>query len=137
MDISTNKSKMRWKPHPTWRKYMQHLDPDSLTKSQERHFRERKNAQEQRAMKAYEAAGWTIITRGMPCFMAKKPGEWMRIVWVEPIGGFRKVQETMQALFKNLGLNVKVVLTKQEPACEPNEGLPYFCPKCNQPMRKD
>ncbi len=114
--------------------YGKHLDPDSRRAAHELPevtFRERKNPQEQRAMAAYEKAGWQIVTRGMPCFIAKKQGEWLRIVWVEPAGGWRTVQKAMQAIFRNLGLNVKIVGYKQEPACEPNEGLPEFCPRCN------
>ncbi len=87
-------------------------------------------------MAAYEKAGWTIVTRGMPCFIAKKPGEWLRIVWVEPAGGWRTVQKAMQAAFRNLGLNVKIVGYKQEVACQPNEGLPEFCPRCNHPLAR-
>jgi len=38
---------------------------------------------ERRIIDAYLKGGWEIITRGMPTFLARKPGQPFRAVWVE------------------------------------------------------
>jgi len=36
-----------------------------------------------RVIDAYLKDGWEVITRGMPTFLARKPGQPFRAVWVE------------------------------------------------------
>ena len=50
---------------------------------QEKGKRRRKNSREQRVIDAYLKDGWQIIARGMPAFLARKPGHPFRAVWVE------------------------------------------------------
>ena len=38
---------------------------------------------ERRVIDAYLKDGWEVITRGMPTFLARKPGQPFRAVWVE------------------------------------------------------
>lgn len=45
--------------------------------------RRHKNPRERAVMDAYEKAGWEIITRGFPTFIARKAGYPVRLVWVE------------------------------------------------------
>jgi hypothetical protein len=50
---------------------------------EERDGRRRKNPRERAVRDAYQKAGWTITTRGFPCFLARKPGKPARLVWVQ------------------------------------------------------
>jgi hypothetical protein len=50
---------------------------------EEKEGRRRKNPRERRVIDAYLRNGWEIITRGMPTFLARKPGRPFRAVWVE------------------------------------------------------
>jgi hypothetical protein len=50
---------------------------------EEKEGRRRKNPREHRVIDAYVKDGWEIITRGMPTFLARKPGRPFRAVWVE------------------------------------------------------
>ncbi len=50
---------------------------------EEKEGRRRKNPRERRVIDAYVKDGWEIITRGMPTFLARKPGRPFRAVWVE------------------------------------------------------
>jgi hypothetical protein len=50
---------------------------------EEKEGRRRKNPRERRVIEAYLKDGWEIITRGMPTFLARKPSQPFRAVWVE------------------------------------------------------
>ena len=50
---------------------------------EEKEGRRRKNFRERRVIDAYLKDGWEIITRGMPTFLARKPGHPFHAVWVE------------------------------------------------------
>ena len=50
---------------------------------EEKEGRRRKNPRERSVIDAYLKDGWEIITRGMPTFLARKPGHPFRAVWVE------------------------------------------------------
>ena len=91
--------------------------------------RRRKNPRERAAMDAYEAAGWIVTTRGFPCFLAQKPGQRPRLVWVErknispAKAGLSKSQRKAHSIFTVLGLDARIVSPDQEPVCDPDSPL--------------
>jgi hypothetical protein len=50
---------------------------------EEKEGRRKNNPRERAVIEAYEKGGWEIVTRGFPCFLARKAGKPVRLVWVE------------------------------------------------------
>jgi hypothetical protein len=92
--------------------------------AEEKDTRRRKNPRERAAMDAYQKNGWIITTRGFPCFLAQKPGQRPRFVWVErkninpAKAGLSKCQRKALSIFKTLGLDARIVSPQQELVCD-------------------
>jgi hypothetical protein len=107
-------------------------DPEEEEREGEREesdTRRRKNPRERAAMEAYEGAGWIVTTRGFPCFLAQKPGQRPRLVWVErkninpAKAGLSQSQRKAFSIFTVLGLDARIVSPDQEPVCDPDSPL--------------
>ena len=76
---------------------------------EEKTARRRRNPRERTVMDSYERKGWEIITRGFPCFLARRPGQPVRLVWVERKGfidprknGLRESHRKMHSIFLSI-----------------------------------
>lgn len=93
---------------------------------QEKDGRRRKNPRERATMDAYEKAGWEVITRGFPCFLARKKGQPVRAIWVErknvnpDKAGLTDAQRKAHSIFTVLGVQTRIVAPDQEPLCDPD-----------------
>jgi len=85
----------------------------------EKEGRRRKNFRERRAIDAYLKDGWEIITRGMPTFLARKPGHPLRAVWVEKQNvlpekaGLTRAQTFVRSIFMTKEIDCRI--EKEEP----------------------
>jgi hypothetical protein len=93
---------------------------------EEKDGKRRKNPRERTVMDAYEKAGWTITTRGFPCFLARKDGQPVRLVWVErkninpAKAGLSESQRRTHSIFTVIGVDTRIVDPDQEPLCDPD-----------------
>jgi hypothetical protein len=116
------KKKREWKEGPTSDMAQRPLSPED----EEKKGRRRKNPRERVVIDAYEKAGWTITTRGFPCFLARKDGQPVRLVWVErkninpAKAGLSESQRRTHSIFTVIGVDTRIVDPEQEPLCDPD-----------------
>jgi len=76
--------------------------------------RRRKNFRERKVIDAYLKDGWEIITRGMPTFLARKPGQPLRAVWVErqnvipEKAGLTQTQTLVRSIFMTKEIDCRI-----------------------------
>ena len=81
---------------------------------EEKEGRKRKNLRECRVIDAYLKDGWEVITRGMPTFLARKPGQPLRAVWVErqnvvpEKAGLTQAQTFVRSIFMTKGIDCRI-----------------------------
>ena len=74
----------------------------------------RKNPRERWVIDAYLKDGWEIITRGMPTFLARKPGQPLRAVWVErqnvipEKAGLTQTQTLVRSIFMTKEIDCRI-----------------------------
>ena len=91
---------------------------------EEKDGRRRKNPRERAVMDAYQGKGWEIVTRGFPCFLARKRGQRVRLIWVErknvnpSKAGLSESQRRTHSIFTALGIDTRIVCPDQEPLCD-------------------
>ncbi len=87
---------------------------------EEKEGRRRKNPRERRVIEAYLEQGWEIITRGMPTFLARKPGQPFRAVWVErqnvnpEKAGLTQAQTLVRSIFMTKEIDCRVETGKSD-----------------------
>ena len=81
---------------------------------EEKEGRRRKNFRERKIIETYLKDGWEIITRGMPTFLARKPGQPFRAVWVErqnvvpKKAGLTQAQTFVRSIFMTKGIDCRI-----------------------------
>jgi len=89
---------------------------------EEKEGRRRKNLRERRVIDAYLKDGWEVITRGMPTFLARKPGRPFRAVWVErrnvvpEKAGLTRAQTFVRSIFMTKEIDCRIERGKSEPS---------------------
>ena len=97
---------------------------------EEKEGRKRKNLRECRVIDAYLKDGWEVITRGMPTFLARKPGQPLRAVWVErqnvvpEKAGLTRAQTFVRSIFMTKEIDCRIERgERRPPQVKKNQGI--------------
>ena len=89
---------------------------------EEKEGRRRRNFRERRVIDTYIKDGWQVITRGMPTFLARKPGQPFRAVWLErqnvvpEKAGLTRAQTLVRSIFMTKEIDCRIEKGEPRPS---------------------